>query len=82
MAFLQAQGNIEPEEMARTFNCGIGMVLAVPADQVASVSADLTAAGEEVHVIGAIEPGPRGCTVQGSDEVWSARGSWTATHVG
>src|SRR5688572_27034761 len=23
MAFLQAQGNIEPEEMARTFNCGI-----------------------------------------------------------
>jgi phosphoribosylformylglycinamidine cyclo-ligase len=82
MAFLQAQGNIEPEEMARTFNCGLGMVLAVPADQVASVSADLTAAGEEVHVIGAIEPGPRGCTVQGSDEVWSARGSWTATHVG
>ncbi len=27
MAFLQAQGNIEPGEMARTFNCGIGMVL-------------------------------------------------------
>ena len=26
MAFLQAQGNIEPGEMARTFNCGIGMV--------------------------------------------------------
>src|SRR3954447_22481419 len=25
MAFLQAQGNIEPGEMARTFNCGIGM---------------------------------------------------------
>ena len=26
MAFLQAQGNIEPGEFARTFNCGIGMV--------------------------------------------------------
>jgi phosphoribosylformylglycinamidine cyclo-ligase len=25
MAFLQAQGNIEPQEMARTFNCGVGM---------------------------------------------------------
>ncbi|MFM6853214.1 MAG: phosphoribosylformylglycinamidine cyclo-ligase, partial [Sphingopyxis sp.] len=34
MAFLQAQGNIEPAEMARTFNCGIGMVLAVAADDV------------------------------------------------
>ena len=30
MAFLQAQGNIEPEEMARTFNCGVGMVVVVP----------------------------------------------------
>ena len=29
MAFLQAQGNIEPEEFARTFNCGIGMALIV-----------------------------------------------------
>lgn len=82
MAFLQAQGNIEPEEMARTFNCGIGMVLAVSADDIASVTADLAAAGEEVHVIGAIEAGARGCTVQGGDEVWSSRGSWTATHVG
>ncbi|MEK6638041.1 MAG: phosphoribosylformylglycinamidine cyclo-ligase, partial [Pseudomonadota bacterium] len=27
MAFLQAQGHIEPEEMARTFNCGIGMAV-------------------------------------------------------
>jgi phosphoribosylformylglycinamidine cyclo-ligase len=29
MAFLQAQGNIEPEEMARTFNCGVGMAVIV-----------------------------------------------------
>ena len=35
MSFLQAQGNIEPAEMARTFNCGIGMVLAVAADDAA-----------------------------------------------
>ena len=45
MAFLQAQGNIEPEEMARTFNCGIGMVLVVAESDVASVTADLEAAG-------------------------------------
>ena len=34
MAFLQAQGNIEPGEMARTFNCGIGMALIVARDDV------------------------------------------------
>ncbi len=81
MAFLQAQGNIEPGEMARTFNCGIGMVLAVAADDVPGVIADLSAAGETVHVIGAIEPGQRGCTVQGSDESWSARAAWEAVHL-
>ena len=81
MAFLQAQGNIEPEEMARTFNCGIGMVLAVAADDVAGVIADLTAAGEQVHVIGAIEAGERGCTVQGGAETWSARQTWEAVHL-
>jgi phosphoribosylformylglycinamidine cyclo-ligase len=31
MAFLQASGNIEPGEMARTFNCGIGMAVIVGA---------------------------------------------------
>jgi len=81
MAFLQAQGNIEPEEMARTFNCGIGMVLAVAADDVAGLIAELQAAGETVHVIGAIEPGERGCTVQGSAEAWSARAAWEAVHL-
>jgi len=81
MAFLQAQGNIEPAEMARTFNCGIGMVVAVAAGDAASIQAELEAAGETVHVIGAVEPGPRGCTVQGTDEVWSARGAWEAAHL-
>src|SRR3982751_1169416 len=37
MAFLQAQGNIEPEEFARTFNCGIGMALIVSQDDVRNV---------------------------------------------
>jgi len=81
MAFLQAQGNIEPEEMARTFNCGIGMVLAVAADEARGVIDELTAAGETVHVIGAVDAGPRGCTVRGSAEAWSAREAWEATHL-
>ena len=82
MAFLQAQGNIEPAEMARTFNCGIGMVLVVAPEDAGSVAAELTAAGEQVHVIGAVEPGTRGCTVAGAAEVWSARKAWQARHLG
>ena len=82
MAFLQAQGAIEPEEMARTFNCGIGMVAAVRAGDVADVTAALEAAGETVFEIGSISEGARGCTVRGSIETWSARGDWSATHNG
>lgn len=80
MAFLQAQGNIEPEEMARTFNCGIGMVAVVSADKADAVAQALEAAGETVYRIGAIEAGQRGCTVAGSAETWSARAEWSATH--
>ena len=81
MAFLQAQGNIEPEEMARTFNCGIGMVAIVAAGKVTAVTEKLQAAGETVFSIGAVVEGKRGCTVKGSSETWSARGNWSATHA-
>lgn len=82
MAFLQAQGNIEPEEMARTFNCGVGMVLSVAADKATEVSDKLRAAGEEVFEVGHITAGERGCTVKGSIETWSAKSDWSATHLG
>ncbi len=80
MAFLQAQGNIEPAEMARTFNCGIGMVLAVAPDQADAIAADLQQAGETVFRIGRIGAGERGCTVKGAAGSWSGRDDWTATH--
>jgi phosphoribosylformylglycinamidine cyclo-ligase len=80
MAFLQAQGAIEPAEMARTFNCGIGMVVVVAESDVAEVTASLETAGEIVHRIGRIVRGERGCTVRGSAETWSAREAWEATH--
>jgi phosphoribosylformylglycinamidine cyclo-ligase len=82
MAFLQAQGNIEPEEMARTFNCGIGMALVVAPDEAAALAADLQQSGETVFTIGRIDAGTRGCTVSGSSETWSAMQNWTATHHG
>ncbi|MHA6723062.1 phosphoribosylformylglycinamidine cyclo-ligase [Sphingomonas sp. RS2018] len=80
MAFLQAQGGIEPEEMARTFNCGIGMVVIVGPGDADTVSAALTEAGETVFRIGEVREGPRGCTVTGGPETWSARAPWSATH--
>ena len=80
MAFLQAQGAIEPEEMARTFNCGVGMVVAVSEESVAEVTTRLEAAGETVFAVGRIETGETGCTVRGSVETWSAKADWSATH--
>lgn len=79
-SWLQAGGAIEPEELARTFNCGIGMVAVVREEEANTVSAALTSAGDTVHRIGRIEDGPRGCTVRGPDESWSAKGAWSATH--
>lgn len=79
-AWLQAGGGIEPEELARTFNCGIGMVAIVAPDDAETVTSALEAAGEKVHRIGQVEQGQRGCTVRGSDETWSGRGLWSATH--
>jgi phosphoribosylformylglycinamidine cyclo-ligase len=82
MAFLQAQGHIEPEEMARTFNCGVGMVVVVAEADAGQVKAELEAAGEQVFRIGGVKTGAKGCTVAGSAETWSARDAWTATHHG
>ena len=82
MGFLQAQGRIEPGEMARTFNCGIGMALVVAADDEDDVAEALTAAGETVHRIGRIEPGAKGCTVAGPADSWSTRDAWSATFNG
>ncbi|WP_271077339.1 phosphoribosylformylglycinamidine cyclo-ligase [Aurantiacibacter sp. MUD61] len=80
MAFLQAQGNIEPGEMARTFNCGVGMVLAVAPDNVDGVLHALSEAGEDVLRIGEIVEGQRGCTVRGSAGTWSGTSDWEASH--
>ena len=81
-AFLQAGGAIEPGELARTFNCGIGMVAVIRLHEVEGVIRDLEQAGETVFCIGTIEPGTMGCTVRGSAETWSAREDWSATHHG
>ncbi|MBF0751586.1 MULTISPECIES: phosphoribosylformylglycinamidine cyclo-ligase [Pasteurellaceae] len=53
--WLQEQGNISTYEMYRTFNCGVGMVIALPQDQVETALALLKQAGENAWLIGHIE---------------------------
>ena len=81
-AFLQAGGAIEPVELARTFNCGMGMVAIVREADAAEVTERLEAAGEKVYRIGTIEAGGTGCTVKGGAGSWSAREAWSARHHG
>ena len=52
--WLQGAGNIAADEMYRTFNCGIGMVVIVSAADAAIAAAGLQAAGETVFELGAI----------------------------
>jgi len=53
--WLQAEGNISDAEMYRTFNCGIGMTVCVPASDVAASIQLLSDAGEKVWPIGVVE---------------------------
>jgi len=55
--WLQQQGNLSEEEMYRTFNCGIGMVLCVAQEYVETVLTHLHAVGETAWVIGKIVVG-------------------------
>ena len=52
--WLQAQGNVTHDEMYRTFNCGIGMVVIVSAADAARAQNLLNAEGEQVWRIGSI----------------------------
>ncbi|MEX4028936.1 phosphoribosylaminoimidazole synthetase [Haemophilus influenzae] len=54
--WLQEKGNISRYEMYRTFNCGVGMVIALPEKEVETALALLEQAGEKAWVIGKIAP--------------------------
>jgi phosphoribosylformylglycinamidine cyclo-ligase len=69
---LQQGGNIAPEEMVRTFNCGVGMAVIVSEANARAVSEAVEGAGESIFEIGCIAAGQRGCTVTGE--------GWSATH--
>ena len=76
-AYLQQGGSIDPQELARTFNCGVGMAVIVDESSLDDVSGALSTSCFE---IGRIEDGPRGCTVKGPQGSWGSTESWSATH--
>ncbi|MEX0344680.1 MAG: phosphoribosylformylglycinamidine cyclo-ligase [Rhizobiaceae bacterium] len=55
-SWIAKAGGVEPEEMLRTFNCGIGMIAVVAAGQAAQVAAVLQQAGDTVTPVGRIVP--------------------------
>ena len=62
--WLEQQARIEPLEMIRTFNCGIGMVICVAeADQTKALSS-LAASGEQAWPIGRIDSGDGAARVE------------------
>ena len=61
--WLQRTGNIEREEMHRTFNCGLGMTLCVPAAEADRAIAVLRRSGEQAIRVGEVQKGDRGVVI-------------------
>ncbi|KAJ2314382.1 hypothetical protein IWW51_005989, partial [Coemansia sp. RSA 2702] len=53
--WIKQAGSIAADEMARTFNCGIGMVMVVAKADVDTVLKALAASGEQAYVVGQLK---------------------------
>ena len=62
--WLAAAGKVAPQEMYRTFNCGIGMIVVVTPADADQALALLKASGESASVIGRVESGTRGVVIE------------------
>lgn len=78
--WLMEAGPVERREMARTFNCGIGMVLVCAPTEKDDLIKCLEEAGETALHIGTLEAredGAPACVVSGSAGSWGADSAWT-----
>lgn len=53
--WLQEKGNVTTHEMYRTFNCGVGLIIALPKEQAENATQILNNLGENAWIIGHIE---------------------------
>lgn len=57
---IQKKGNIADEMMYNTYNCGLGMVLAVDASDAERAVSILNEAGEKAYIVGSVISGEKG----------------------
>jgi len=62
--WLQKAGRIERDEMHRTFNCGLGMTVTVPAADADRALAILHRCGEQASIVGEVRAGSRGAVIE------------------
>lgn len=67
--WLQEKGNVDSYEMYRTFNCGVGMVLCVPANEAENALQKLLSWGEQAWIIGHVSSKQNGDTSDNSPSV-------------
>ena len=60
---LAKEGQVEEKVMYNTYNMGIGMVLAVDAEDVGQAMEAIRAAGETPYILGKVEDGEKGVTL-------------------
>lgn len=80
--WIQEEGSIQPGELARTFNCGVGMAIIVAPAAATGVIEALSEAGEIVQAIGRVGDGARGTSIRGRRGTWGAAEDWTAEFDG
>ncbi len=72
-SWLSTAGGVAPQEMVRTFNCGVGMAVVVDSSRAAEVRAAFEAQGETVFEIGRIaarQPDGAQVVIENLDKTW------------
>jgi len=75
--WLQKTGQVPTDDMLRTFNCGLGMIVVVAKADVARVTKALADAGESVREVGIVEHAPTDeadCVIEHADHLWRSEG--------
>ena len=79
--WLQDKGDLSVRDMARTFNCGIGMVVVVSAEDADETLSILTESGVAAHKIGEVtnKTADWQCRVTGPSGLWGQWSDWNVT---